>query len=111
MRMIALTTITLIIIAGCSADLSTARSPAAAPSTAPSDGPLASIFGAAPQKAGAQLWSENCTRCHYVRPPDAYSAGQWAVVMQHMRLRANLTGTEEREILRFLQAGSGTGTE
>src|SRR3954454_23262763 len=107
MRITVFTTITLLIIAGCSAEPSTARSPNAAPTTAPSDGPLASLFGPTPHKAGAQLWSENCTRCHYVRPPDAYSAAQWTVVMQHMRLRANLTGSEEREILRFLQAGSG----
>ena len=74
-------------------------------------GPLGSIFGAAPAKGGAQLWSENCTRCHYIRPPDAFSAAQWGLLMHHMRSRADLTGQEEREILRFLKAGSGTDAE
>ncbi len=72
------------------------------------DGPLASIFGAGPHKSGAQLWADNCTRCHYVRPPDYYSAAQWQLVMQHMRSRANLTGVEERKIMAFLKAGSGS---
>jgi hypothetical protein len=71
------------------------------------DGPLRSIFGSVPRKTGAQLWADNCTRCHYVRPPDYYSAAQWQLVMQHMRLRANLTGGEERKITEFLKAGSG----
>jgi hypothetical protein len=62
-------------------------------------------------KAGAQLWAENCTRCHYIRPPDAFSAPQWGLLMQHMRSRANLTGFEEREILKFLRAGSGSDLE
>jgi len=71
------------------------------------NGPLAAVFGPAPDKTGAQLWAENCTRCHYVRQNDYYGAAQWALVVQHMRSRANLTGEEERKITRFLQAGSG----
>ena len=62
---------------------------------------------AAVKQAGAQLWADNCTRCHYVRPPDYYSAAQWQLVMHHMRSRANLTGGEERKIVQFLKAGSG----
>lgn len=94
---------------GCASGNSTrGTSDATAPET-PKDagGPLAGIFGPTPDKSGAQVWSENCTRCHYVRPPNYYSAAQWTVVVRHMRSRANLTGEEERKVTAFLQAGSG----
>ena len=58
----------------------------------------------ASDKGGAQLWAENCSRCHNVRSPDYYSPGQWAIVGQHMRVRGYLTGQEERQITAFLQA-------
>lgn len=61
---------------------------------------------AVPEKGGAQLWSENCARCHNLRPPQSYSNAQWQVVVHHMRLRANLTGEEARSITAFLQASS-----
>ena len=55
-------------------------------------------------KGSAQLWSETCSRCHNVRDPSTYSREQWEVAMQHMRLRANLTGEEHRRILEFLES-------
>jgi hypothetical protein len=58
----------------------------------------------APPMSGAQLWSDNCSRCHNIRPPQSYNDAQWAVVTHHMRLRANLTGEETRLITEFLQA-------
>jgi hypothetical protein len=61
---------------------------------------------AVPEKGGAQLWSENCSRCHNLRPPQSYSNAQWQAVVHHMRLRANLTGEEARSITAFLQASS-----
>ena len=97
-------------LAGCtsdkgSSDSSSSAAAPAAPTTRPDD-PLAGVFGPAPVKSGTQLWSENCTRCHYARPPGYYSGAQWTLVMHHMRSRANLTGEEERKILAFLQAGA-----
>jgi len=53
-----------------------------------------------------QLWSDNCGRCHNVRPPEEFSGAQWEVLVHHMRTRANLTGAEAREIVKFLQASS-----
>ena len=97
--------IAILPLAGCNSD-----SPAAPPAAGHADS-RPSLFKAPPPKGGAQLWAENCTRCHYIRPPDAFSAAQWGLLMQHMRSRADLTGSEEREILRFLRAGSGTDTE
>ena len=96
------------LLCGCAAHESSP--PPAADAGAPakaSGGPLSAIFGPTPEKSGAQLWEDNCTRCHYVRPPNYYSAAQWAVVVRHMRSRANLTGAEERKVTAFLQAGSG----
>ncbi|MGD0462200.1 MAG: cytochrome c [Tepidisphaeraceae bacterium] len=64
------------------------------------------LFGPPPQKTGVELWSENCMRCHNGRPPEEFSAAQWDVIVHHMRLRANLTGVEAREIVKFLQASN-----
>jgi cytochrome c1 len=61
---------------------------------------------AAADKSGAQLWAENCVRCHNIRSPSSYSPAQWDVVMFHMRVRANLTPEEHKKILEFLKAGS-----
>ena len=73
-------------------------------SAAPTTNPVATA--APPVKGGAQLWSENCTRCHNARPPDYYSDAQWQVLVHHMRLRANLEGAEARTIVQFLQASN-----
>jgi hypothetical protein len=62
------------------------------------------LWGPAPKKSGVELWSDNCARCHNIRPPDEFSAAQWDVIVHEMRLRANLTGEEQREIVKFLQA-------
>jgi hypothetical protein len=61
---------------------------------------------AAIEKSGAQLWAENCIRCHNIRSPSNYSPAQWEVVMTHMRVRANLTPEEHKKILAFLKAGT-----
>ena len=55
-------------------------------------------------KTGAQLWGENCNRCHNFRPPQSFSDTQWEAVVMHMRLRADLTGEERRKITEFMKA-------
>ena len=55
---------------------------------------------------GALLWANNCFRCHNFRSPASQTDAEWNVIGQHMRLRANLTGEEYREILDFLKAGN-----
>jgi hypothetical protein len=72
----------------------------------PTTQPTFAFFGTPPQKSGNQLWAENCGRCHNIRPPETFSDAQWAVVVHHMRLRANLTGDEADAILKFLQASN-----
>jgi mono/diheme cytochrome c family protein len=56
------------------------------------------------EKGGAQLWAENCSRCHNIRPPQSFSDAQWQAIAHHMRLRANLTGQETRAVTDFLQS-------
>jgi hypothetical protein len=53
---------------------------------------------------GEELWSNNCMRCHNIRPPSMYSDAQWDVIVHHMRRRANITGQEQRAIVEFLKS-------
>jgi hypothetical protein len=53
---------------------------------------------------GQELWSNNCLRCHNIRPPTMYSNAQWDVIVHHMRVRANITGQEQRAIVEFLKS-------
>ena len=53
---------------------------------------------------GATLWAQNCGHCHNIRSPDSYSDAQWEVAMLHMRIRANLTADEHRQIVVFLKS-------
>ncbi len=55
-------------------------------------------------QGGAQLWAQNCGHCHNIRSPDSYSDAQWEVAMLHMRIRANLTAEEHKQILAFLKS-------
>jgi hypothetical protein len=54
--------------------------------------------------SGEELWTNNCMRCHNIRSPTMYSNAQWDVIVHHMRLRANITGQEQRAIVEFLKS-------
>jgi cytochrome c5 len=54
--------------------------------------------------SGEELWSNNCLRCHNIRPPTMYNNAQWDVIVHHMRIRANITGQEQRAIVAFLKS-------
>ena len=71
-----------------------------------STGVAAGTSTAPTEKSGAELWANNCVRCHNIRSPSNYSPAQWDVVMMHMRVRANLTPEEHKKILAFLKSGS-----
>ena len=94
----------LVLLAGSTVLTSCANDKPATATTAgqPTTAPVAASATAAP--GGAQLWADNCSRCHNIRPPQSYSDAQWEAIVMHMRLRANLTGEEQRTITRFLQA-------
>ncbi len=91
-----------VVMYGCKSD----ETSPAAPSIVPATQPGFALFGPPPKETGVQLWSENCTRCHNGRPPEEFSGAQWDVIVHHMRLRANLTGEEAREIVAFLKASN-----
>src|SRR6266850_2547426 len=56
------------------------------------------------QLSGQELWSMNCQRCHNMRSPAMYNDAQWDVIVHHMRVRANITGGEQRAIADFLKS-------
>ena len=58
------------------------------------------------EKGGTELWARNCRRCHNLRAPTSYSADQWEVVVNHMRVRAGLTAKDARKIEEFLKAAN-----
>lgn len=50
----------------------------------------------------AELWDMNCARCHNLRSRAEYSPAQWAVVVNHMRIVADLPGEDYRALLEYL---------
>jgi hypothetical protein len=54
-------------------------------------------------KSGAQLWAENCQRCHNTPSPATFSPEQWETVGMHMQTRALITEEEKTKIVSFLK--------
>jgi len=54
-------------------------------------------------KSGAQLWAENCQRCHNTPSPSSFSHEQWVTIGMNMQTRAKLTDKEREKIVAFLQ--------
>lgn len=54
-------------------------------------------------KSGAQLWAENCRRCHNTPDPGTFSDEHWVTVGMHMQTRALLTNAERDKIVEFLK--------
>lgn len=57
-------------------------------------------------KSGAQLWGENCIRCHNSPTPTTFSDDQWDVAAEHMRQKAILTNVEITKIRDFLKTAN-----
>ena len=55
-------------------------------------------------RSGAQLWGENCVRCHNAPTPATFSDVEWGVAVSHMKMRANLTDLEAEKIAEFLKS-------
>lgn len=53
---------------------------------------------------GAAVYGNMCGRCHNPRSPLERSDRDWIAVVNHMRIRGNLTGGQVRNVLAFLQA-------
>jgi len=88
------------LLSGCATQSPGEKAATGVAATEPSE----ALATASAAPGGAQLWADNCSRCHNMRPPQSYSDAQWEAVVMHMRSRANLNGVEQREITRFLQA-------
>ncbi len=56
--------------------------------------------------SGAQLWAENCTMCHEVKPRISFSAAKLDAILRHMREEADLSREEQEAILSFLKSGN-----
>lgn len=69
-------------------------------------GSCATPGGLAADKSGAQLWGENCLRCHNTPSPETFSDVEWDVAIMHMRVRANLTEDEALKIAEFLKTAN-----
>ena len=54
-------------------------------------------------KSGAQLWAENCNRCHNAPDPHTFSDDQWDAATEHMKQKALLTDQEITKIRQFLK--------
>lgn len=57
-------------------------------------------------KVGAELWSENCVRCHSIPAPNAFTREQWETISMHMHVRAGLTDDETKKITEFIQSAT-----
>ncbi len=57
-------------------------------------------------KSGAQLWGENCNRCHNAPGPGEFNNDNWDIVGTHMLVRANLTKTDVDKITEFLKSAN-----
>src|SRR6266536_472658 len=94
--------IVVVVLAGLGFTLAGCSSPTAATGTSRSKDTAQK--DATVGQSGAQLWAQTCGHCHYIRSPSSYSDAQWDVVMLHMRVRANLTAEEHKQILAFLKS-------
>ena len=56
---------------------------------------------------GAELYAMHCSRCHAERFVTERTAAQWKTIALHMRVRANLPARQAKEVLKYLQEGSG----
>ena len=58
------------------------------------------------QKSGAELWGQNCSRCHNTPSPETFSDVEWDVAVMHMQVRAMLTQEESTKIVEFLKTAN-----
>jgi hypothetical protein len=58
------------------------------------------------KQGGAQLWANNCNRCHNTPPPNAYSDNEWEAIVNHMQKVAGFTVSDSDKIAEFLKASN-----
>lgn len=60
---------------------------------------------------GAEVYGYSCGRCHNARAAAERTDREWETVVDHMRVRANLTGREGRAVTAFMRALNVTPAE
>ncbi len=60
-------------------------------------------FLTAQELKGGEVWDNNCNRCHNYRVISERTDRQWKIIVNHMRVRANLSGQEAKAVLKYLQ--------
>lgn len=58
---------------------------------------------------GARIYGTQCARCHNLRSPAEFTDLNWRTIIAQMRARANLTRSQARAVLAFVQATNGIG--
>lgn len=53
---------------------------------------------------GAQIYGNQCMRCHNLRSPSEFNDVDWRTILAQMRARANLTREQTEAVLVFVQA-------
>jgi len=56
--------------------------------------------------SGAQLWSNNCIRCHNIPSPTAYDDKEWDAIVNHMQKVAGLTVTDAEKVAEFMKSAN-----
>jgi cytochrome c5 len=62
--------------------------------------PVAKAYSVKQPDVGQRKFDANCGRCHSF--PEQLSPSLTGTVVRHMRVRANLSAEDEKDILRFL---------
>jgi mono/diheme cytochrome c family protein len=57
---------------------------------------------------GARVYGNTCGTCHNARSPIERTDQEWITIVNHMRVRGNLTGRQARAVLAFLQGSNGS---
>lgn len=58
--------------------------------------------------AGAQFYSQKCSQCHTLHQPSEFTANQWPGIVGSMAHNAQLSGSQEDLVVRYLQAHART---
>lgn len=61
---------------------------------------------ASSEPSGAQLWANNCLRCHNMPPPNAYSDVDWDAITNHMQKVAGFTTKDINKVATFLKSAN-----
>ena len=53
---------------------------------------------------GAQVYANNCNRCHEYRSPTEFTGPQWSIITTHMRIVGGIPADESRAVFEYLKS-------